>query len=199
MLCLPHILALALHSQGGFNTAVPGLGALCRHGADDAWLLGRKMAEETKTRIRQALAGRAVRKTPLRDEEVEALIQRNKARRVRPERHDLRAAYAQAGAVTAKQKQSVARTVWLSKPENKVKAVAALSRMQHTEASRAKLRQANTGSGNAFYGKKHTDETREKMRQAHAARPPVACPHCGVVGRSTAMLRWHFDRCRSKS
>jgi len=40
MLCLPHILALALHSQGGFNTAVPGLGALCRHGADDAWLLG---------------------------------------------------------------------------------------------------------------------------------------------------------------
>lgn len=40
MLCLPHILALALHSQGGFNTAVPGLGALCRHGADDAALEG---------------------------------------------------------------------------------------------------------------------------------------------------------------
>ena len=28
--CLPHILALALHSQGGFNTAVPGLGLFCR-------------------------------------------------------------------------------------------------------------------------------------------------------------------------
>ena len=40
MLCLPHILALALHSQAGFNTAVPGLGALCRHGEGDAWLLG---------------------------------------------------------------------------------------------------------------------------------------------------------------
>jgi hypothetical protein len=28
--CLPHILAIALHSQGGFNTAVPGLGLFCR-------------------------------------------------------------------------------------------------------------------------------------------------------------------------
>lgn len=30
MSCLPHILAIALHSQGGFNTAVPGLGLFCR-------------------------------------------------------------------------------------------------------------------------------------------------------------------------
>jgi hypothetical protein len=28
--CLPHILAIALHSQSGFNTAVPGLGLFCR-------------------------------------------------------------------------------------------------------------------------------------------------------------------------
>lgn len=28
--CLPHILAIALHSQGGFNTAVPGFGLFCR-------------------------------------------------------------------------------------------------------------------------------------------------------------------------
>ena len=28
--CLPHILAIALHSQGGFNTAVPGAGLFCR-------------------------------------------------------------------------------------------------------------------------------------------------------------------------
>ncbi len=28
--CLPHILAIALHSQGGFNTVVPGLGLFCR-------------------------------------------------------------------------------------------------------------------------------------------------------------------------
>lgn len=164
-----------------------------------ARLLGRKTADSSKEKIRSKLVGKVLRKTPIREGEKQELIARNKARRVRPERHDLRAAYAQAGAVTAKQKQSVARTLWLSKPENKIKALAALSRMQHTEASRAKLRQANTSHGNAFYGKKHTDETREKMRQAHAARPPVACPHCGVVGRSTAMLRWHFDRCRSKS
>ena len=35
--CLPHILAIALHSQGGFNTAVPGLGLFCR---DDAYIVG---------------------------------------------------------------------------------------------------------------------------------------------------------------
>ena len=33
MNCLPHILVLALHSQPGFNTVVPGAGAFCRHGA----------------------------------------------------------------------------------------------------------------------------------------------------------------------
>ena len=38
--CLPHILALALHSQGGFNTVVPGAGIFCRHGAGDAWIAG---------------------------------------------------------------------------------------------------------------------------------------------------------------
>lgn len=35
--CLPHILAIALHSQGGFNTAVPGLGLFCRA---DAYIAG---------------------------------------------------------------------------------------------------------------------------------------------------------------
>ena len=38
--CLPHILALALHSQGGFNAVVPGAGIFCRHGAGDAWIAG---------------------------------------------------------------------------------------------------------------------------------------------------------------
>ena len=38
--CLPHILALALHSQGGFNTVVPGAGIFCRHGSGDAWIAG---------------------------------------------------------------------------------------------------------------------------------------------------------------
>ena len=33
MNCLPHILILALHSQPGFNTVVPGAGAFYRHDA----------------------------------------------------------------------------------------------------------------------------------------------------------------------
>lgn len=37
MNCLPHILILALHSQPGFNTVVPGAGAFCRH---DAYVAG---------------------------------------------------------------------------------------------------------------------------------------------------------------
>ena len=38
--CLPHILAIALHSQGGFNTAVPGAGIFCRSGEDAQYIAG---------------------------------------------------------------------------------------------------------------------------------------------------------------
>ena len=38
--CLPHILALALHSQGGFNTVVPGAGIFCRSGEDAQYIAG---------------------------------------------------------------------------------------------------------------------------------------------------------------
>lgn len=38
--CLPHILALALHSQAGFNTVVPGAGIFCRSGDDAQFIAG---------------------------------------------------------------------------------------------------------------------------------------------------------------
>ena len=158
---------------------------------------GRKLAEETKERIRLALAGKSVRKTPLRDEEVEALIQRNKARRVRPERHDLRAAYAQAGALTKEAKQSVARQLWHA--ANKAVWQNPMVGKQHTAAAKARIREAATGTNNPFYGKRHSEETRAKMRAAHAARPAVECPHCGKSGVMHAMKRWHFSNCRSKA
>ena len=27
---------------------------------------------------------------------------------------------------------------------------------------------------------------------------PVKCPHCEIQGKSNAMYRWHFDRCKDK-
>lgn len=53
-------------------------------------------------------------------------------------------------------------------------------------------------------GSKNTDETKMKMSEARkeywASKPKVVvkCPHCDKEGVKHAMLRWHFDKCRSK-
>ena len=55
-------------------------------------------------------------------------------------------------------------------------------------------------------GGSHTEETKEKMRQARLGKPnpassagclkEVTCPHCGKVGQSGGMRRWHFNNCK---
>lgn len=64
-------------------------------------------------------------------------------------------------------------------------------------------------------GKKSSDETRAKLRISNKNRivtddvrtrtsitlknkPLETCPHCQKTGRGSAMIRWHFDNCRSK-
>lgn len=40
---------------------------------------------------------------------------------------------------------------------------------------------------------------KEQLRESYAARGLETCPHCGKVGASMIMQRWHFARCRHKS
>lgn len=50
----------------------------------------------------------------------------------------------------------------------------------------------------------YTPELLERKRQSMLGkntgpRPKVTCPHCGKVGGTGVMHRWHFDNCRVSS
>ncbi|QIG65987.1 putative endonuclease [Ochrobactrum phage vB_OspM_OC] len=69
------------------------------------------------------------------------------------------------------------------------------------------------GNGNSFYGKTHTDEAKAKigaaskerakgiydqrMKDGNHPNAQATCPHCQKIGQRRAMLRWHFDNCKS--
>jgi hypothetical protein len=71
-----------------------------------------------------------------------------------------------------------------------------------SEETRKKLSLAHTGYI-------HSDEAKKKLSLANkgkviseehkqvlrAPKPKVLCPHCGKIGGSSAMFRWHFDNC----
>ena len=43
-----------------------------------------------------------------------------------------------------------------------------------------------------------SDETKEKLSIAQKNRPRITCPHCGKVGDTLNMKRWHFDNCKHR-
>jgi len=53
-------------------------------------------------------------------------------------------------------------------------------------------------------GRKVSNETKEKISKTSKGKihslfiEPVECPHCGTLGKSNAMYRWHFNNCRNK-
>lgn len=50
-----------------------------------------------------------------------------------------------------------------------------------------------SGENNPMFGKTHTKEARERISPKNES--PLTCPHCGQVGGSRIMKRWHFDKC----
>jgi group I intron endonuclease len=50
--------------------------------------------------------------------------------------------------------------------------------------------------------KPHTDEAKAKIKAKRALQKmtfkQLECPHCGKVGASNVMNRWHFDNCKIK-
>ena len=69
-------------------------------------------------------------------------------------------------------------------------------RKPKSDEHREKLRQANLGhrlteaTKEKLRGRKHTEEEKARMRIERE------CPHCGRLGRGSAMFRYHFDNCR---
>lgn len=51
----------------------------------------------------------------------------------------------------------------------------------------------------ALTGKRFTDEHKNKISDALTGlpKPTYTCPHCGKIGKSGVMKRWHFDNCSS--
>lgn len=89
----------------------------------------------------------------------------------------------------------------------------------HKDSEETKLKRSSSLKGekngmygktkelNPFYGKKHSKETLEKLRKPkseeakkkykEAKRSISECPHCGKVGHTAIMKRWHFDKCKT--
>jgi len=52
-----------------------------------------------------------------------------------------------------------------------------------------------------------TEESKQKLREYNLGKPNTAqkgipqlkltCPHCGLIGGTSAMKHWHFDKCKS--
>lgn len=66
-------------------------------------------------------------------------------------------------------------------------------RKPKTEEHKQKLREANLG-------KVISEETRQKISKTSTGRieKEHTCPYCGKTGKSGAMYRWHFDRCKKR-
>jgi hypothetical protein len=79
-----------------------------------------------------------------------------------------------------RKKLSVARTEYLSNPENL----------------------ANVLSKFNSKGMKHTEEWKQNHIKRMTGRKfkvkVISCPHCGMSGGATNMYRYHFDNCKSK-
>jgi hypothetical protein len=73
---------------------------------------------------------------------------------------------------------------------------------KHTEESLQKMRDSHgKGKNNKRYGQKNSADTIKKMSESAKNRTKIKaeCPHCGKVGETNAMMRWHFDKCKNKN
>jgi hypothetical protein len=69
-------------------------------------------------------------------------------------------------------------------------------------AERGGMSEAHKEALRGIKKKPHTDKWKEAnskmMKERHArTNVEITCPHCGVVGKSAGMKRWHFNNCQS--
>jgi hypothetical protein len=57
----------------------------------------------------------------------------------------------------------------------------------------------NSGKSNVErYGSKKSSEISIKQSISAKNKPKILCPHCGSLGSTGNMKRWHFDNCKKK-
>lgn len=61
-------------------------------------------------------------------------------------------------------------------------------RYPHTEETKRKISQSHIG-------KIVSEETKMKMRKP---KSKAICPHCGLLGGTNNIYRWHFDNCKKR-
>ncbi len=78
--------------------------------------------------------------------------------------------------------------------ETKLKMSVAATGKVKSEEHKKKLSDANTG-------KITSQETKDKLSAIHKGKKQkeLTCPHCNKEGRGSSMIRWHFDKCKSKT
>jgi len=70
-----------------------------------------------------------------------------------------------------------------------------LKKMKNSAQERAKT---NKGENHHCFGKKCNEETKKKLSEKAKNRPKIKCPHCGKIGATSQMKRWHFNNCKFK-
>ena len=83
--------------------------------------------------------------------------------------------------------------------------------MKWTDEQRAALSKKFSGENHPSFGKPCSEARRQAIKAAtkgikksttinmRKPRSKVKCPHCGKVGGSNTMHRWHFDNCKEKA
>ena len=83
--------------------------------------------------------------------------------------------------------------------------------MKWTDEQRAAQSERFSGENHPMFGKRCSEERRAAIKAATTGvkksttinmrkpRSKVECPHCGKVGGSNTMHRWHFDNCKEKA
>jgi hypothetical protein len=97
-------------------------------------------------------------------------------------------------AIETKRKQSQQRKGII--PHNKGKTFEEL--YGKDKAGELRLKIANSGEKNGFYGKQHSIEQRAKKSAEKLATPKKICDHCNKSVDHMNFSRWHGDNCKNK-
>lgn len=83
--------------------------------------------------------------------------------------------------------------------EHKQKISSTLQKHSVTVETRSKISVARQGQTFSDATKKKISEAHKGLRYPNRANPLITCPHCKKTGKTTGMVRWHFDHCGSRN
>ena len=67
---------------------------------------------------------------------------------------------------------------------------------KRSDETKHRISESKLGTPSPFKGMPKTKEERAKMRGIPKQLKTIECPHCGKLGASHNMKRYHFDNCK---